>query len=131
MQVDNSRGHVQNFIFTLSIDKSWRKIEGIFDFFPCFSIKSYSIKGVVYMMDYTKKSIVAFDVRAENFRKILKKKKKEWKSHGIHIPPQWKDVEDIAKPKYCPPQGFYDSHDGEIISIAMKYFYFVTFMMLK
>ncbi|KAG5615436.1 hypothetical protein H5410_015260 [Solanum commersonii] len=46
--------------------------------------------------------------------------KEEWKSNGIHIPPQWKDVEDISKPEYCPPQGFYDFRDGEIIFIAMK-----------
>ncbi|KAG5568213.1 hypothetical protein H5410_064772 [Solanum commersonii] len=128
MQVDNSRRHVQNFIFTLSKDKSWRKIE-----------------GVIYMMDYSKKSIVAFNLRAGNFRVIElvkgkialldswgcftgqndlwileNSKKEEWKSHGIHIPPQLKDTEDISKPKYCPPQGFYDSRDGEIIFIAMK-----------
>ncbi|KAK4733871.1 hypothetical protein R3W88_008132 [Solanum pinnatisectum] len=149
MQVDNLCGHVRNFIFTLRIDKSWRKIKGIFDFLPSFSIKTCSIEGVIYMMDYLKKSIVAFDLRIENFRVIgldfieVKRKialldcwgcftgqndlwilenseKEEWKSHGIHIPSQWKDVEDISKPKYCPPQGFYDSCNGEIIFITMK-----------
>uniref|UniRef100_M1E1C3 F-box family protein n=1 Tax=Solanum tuberosum TaxID=4113 RepID=M1E1C3_SOLTU len=160
MQVHNSRGHARNFIFTLSIDKSWRKIKDIINFFPCFSMKSCSIKGFIYMMDYSKNSIIAFDLRAENFRVIglgndicdkifnydlieVKGKialldccgsftgrndlwilenfeKEEWKSHGIHIPLQWKDVEDILKPKYGPPQGFCDSRNGEIIFIAVK-----------
>jgi len=112
------------------------------------------------MMDYSKNSIIAFDLRAENFRVIglgndicdkifnydlidvkgkialldccgsstgrndlwtLKNsEKEEWKSHGIHIPSQWKYVEDISKPKYGPPQGFCDSRNGEIIFIAVK-----------
>ena len=46
--------------------------------------------------------------------------KEEWKSHGIQIPSHWKDLEDILKPKYGPPQGFCDSRDGEIIFIAAK-----------
>ncbi|KAG5590775.1 hypothetical protein H5410_041289 [Solanum commersonii] len=45
---------------------------------------------------------------------------------------QWKDVEDILKLKYGPPQGFCDSPDDEIIFIAVKnnilfcYFYDVA-----
>ncbi|KAG5615439.1 hypothetical protein H5410_015263 [Solanum commersonii] len=106
-------------------------------------MKSCSIKGFIYMMDYSKNSIIAFDLRDENFRDIglgndicdkifnydlieVKGKialldccgsftgkndlwilenseKEEWKSHGIHISLQWKDVEDILKPKYGPP----------------------------
>ncbi|KAK4715912.1 hypothetical protein R3W88_014250 [Solanum pinnatisectum] len=60
MKIHNSRGHVQNFIFTLSIDISWRKIK----------VKSCPIKEVIYMMDYLKNSIVAFDLRTENLRVI-------------------------------------------------------------
>ncbi|KAG5588525.1 hypothetical protein H5410_048959 [Solanum commersonii] len=30
------------------------------------------------------------------------------------------DVDDISKPKYCPPQEFYYYHNGEIIFIAIK-----------
>ncbi|KAK4733869.1 hypothetical protein R3W88_008130 [Solanum pinnatisectum] len=141
MQVQNSSGHARNFIYTLSIDKSWRKIKDIINFF-------------------SHNSIVAFDLRAENFRVIglgddiyknlfdydlieVKEKialldcwgsftgrnnlwilenleKEEWKNHGIHIRTQWKDVEDILKPKYGPPQGFCDSRDGEIIFIETK-----------
>ncbi|KAK6793922.1 hypothetical protein RDI58_007375 [Solanum bulbocastanum] len=33
-------------------------------------MKSCSIKGFIYMMDYMKNSIIAFDLRAENFRVI-------------------------------------------------------------
>ncbi|KAG5615452.1 hypothetical protein H5410_015276 [Solanum commersonii] len=106
-------------------------------------MKSFSIKGFIYMMDYSKNSIIAFDLRAENFRVIglgndicdkifnydlIEVKGKialldccgKWKSHGIHIPSQWKDVEDILKAKYGPPQGFCDSRNGEIIFIAVK-----------
>ncbi|KAG5590778.1 hypothetical protein H5410_041292 [Solanum commersonii] len=44
----------------------------------------------------------------------------------------WKDVEDILKQKYGPPQGFCDPRDGEIIFIVVKNnIYFVTFLMLK
>ncbi|KAH0637456.1 hypothetical protein KY289_037371 [Solanum tuberosum] len=160
MQVHNSSGLAQSFILTLSIDKLWREIKDSINFFPCYSMKVCSIKGFIYMMDYSKNSIVAFDLRAENFRVIglgddIRKnifdydlievkgkialldcwgsftgrndlwilenfEKEEWKSHGIHIPSQWKDVEDILKPKYGPPQGFCDSRDGEIIFIAVK-----------
>ncbi|KAG5615432.1 hypothetical protein H5410_015256 [Solanum commersonii] len=114
-------------------------------------MKIFPIKGFIYIMDYSKNSIIAFDFRAENFRVIglgndicakifnydlieVKGKielldccgsfsgkndlwileifeKEEWKSHAIHIPSQWKDVEDILKPKYGPPQGFCDSHN--------------------
>ncbi|KAG5590776.1 hypothetical protein H5410_041290 [Solanum commersonii] len=70
MQVQNSSGHARNFIFTLSIDKSWRKIKDIINFFPCFSMKTCSIKGFIYMMDDPKNSIVAFDLRDEKFRII-------------------------------------------------------------
>ncbi|KAK4715911.1 hypothetical protein R3W88_014249 [Solanum pinnatisectum] len=65
MQVHNSGGHIKKIVFTLSKDKSWRKIKNISDFFPCFSMKGCSIKGVIYMMDYSKNSIVVFDLRAE------------------------------------------------------------------
>ncbi|KAG5588522.1 hypothetical protein H5410_048956 [Solanum commersonii] len=145
MQVHNSSGLAQSFIFTLSIDKSWREIKDIINFFPCYSMKVCSIKGFIYMMDYSNNSIVAFDLSVENFKVIglgddicknifdydlievkgkvalLEKfEKEEWKSHGIHIPSQWNNVEDILKPKYGPPQGFCDSRDGEIIFIAVK-----------
>ncbi|KAG5615429.1 hypothetical protein H5410_015253 [Solanum commersonii] len=109
-------------------------------------MKTCSIKGFSYMIDYSKNSIVAFDLRAEKFRVIglgddiyknlfdynlIEVKEKialldcwgsftEWKSRGIHILTQWKDVEDILKPKYDPPQGFCDSRDGKIIFIATK-----------
>ncbi|KAG5590773.1 hypothetical protein H5410_041287 [Solanum commersonii] len=139
MQVHNSSGLAWSFIFTLSKDKSWRKIKDIINFFPCYSMKICSIKGFIYILDYSKNSIVTFDLRAENFRVIgfgddicknifdydlieVKEnyEKEEWKSHGIHIPSQWKDVEDILKPKYDAPQGFCDSRNGEIAFIAYK-----------
>ncbi|KAH0634403.1 hypothetical protein KY284_037189 [Solanum tuberosum] len=50
----------------------------------------------------------------ENFEK------EEWKSHGIHIPLQWKDVEDILKPKYGPPQGFCDSQFFNLLTVSCK-----------
>lgn len=75
MQVDYSYGHVRNY----SIDKSWRKIKDIFDFFTNFHIKAY-----------------------------------------IHIPSQRRDVEDITKLIYCPPEGFYYYRNEEIIFITIE-----------
>ncbi|KAG5615446.1 hypothetical protein H5410_015270 [Solanum commersonii] len=147
MQVQNSSGHAWNFIYALSIDKSWRKIKDIINFFPCFSMKTCSIKGFIYMIDYSKNSIVAFDLRAEKFRVIglgddiyknlfyynlIGVKEKIalldcWGSftgrYDLWIlenleKEEWKSH--ILKPKYGPPQGFCDSRDGEIIFIAMK-----------
>ncbi|KAG5615440.1 hypothetical protein H5410_015264 [Solanum commersonii] len=140
MQVHNSSGHVRNFIFTLSIDKSWRKIKDIINSFPCFSMKSFSIKGFIYMMDYSKNSIIKFDLRAENFRVIGLGKDicdKIFNYDLVEVKGKialldycgsfsgkndlwWKDVEDILKPKYGPPQGFCDFRNGEIIFIVVK-----------
>ncbi|KAG5615424.1 hypothetical protein H5410_015248 [Solanum commersonii] len=131
MQIDNSRGHVRNFIFTLRIDKSWRKIKSIFDFFPSFSIKTCSIEGVIYMMDYLKKAIVAFDLRTENFRVIglsddtcknifdydvieVKRKIALLDCWGVSFGQNDLWILENSKRR------FYDSRNGEIIFIAMK-----------
>lgn len=164
MHFQNSRGNIWNFIFTLSINKTWRKIKSITDgFFPCFAKKSCSNKRVIYMLNFMKNLMVAFDLRCENFRIIwlgndicekrfnydlieVKGKlalldccgcfacrndlwilenleKQEWKSHVIHVPPQWKVVEDMLKPLYCSAQVLYDSPDNEIILLWWKFLF--------
>ncbi|KAG5570925.1 hypothetical protein H5410_060691 [Solanum commersonii] len=142
MQVHNSSGHAQSFIFSLSIDKSWRKIKDIINFFPCYSMKNCSIKEFIYMMDYSKNSIVAFDLRAGNFRVIglgddicknifdydwieVKGKialldfwgsftEESWHSHSFAVERCGRYIETKIW------QGFCDSRDGEIIFIAVK-----------
>lgn len=44
------------------------KLKALLIFFP--NTKSCSISGVIYILDYSTKSIVVFDLRAENFRII-------------------------------------------------------------
>lgn len=71
--VSDEKGNykVRHWIFTLGIDKSWRKIRGWDNFFPDKNICVY-VNGVIYFVNvYTLgREIAAFNVGDESFRMI-------------------------------------------------------------
>nr|GME10818.1 putative F-box protein At3g52320 [Ipomoea batatas] len=70
---------IKHWVFTLGVDESWREIHSAPSYHPytCFNNQFYfhtsvHIDGVIYFLNSLNKGeIVAFDVRAENFRAIL------------------------------------------------------------
>ncbi|XP_059295249.1 putative F-box protein At1g32420 [Lycium ferocissimum] len=63
-----SRECTKNWVFTLGSKEYWREVKSTVDFFP--HKRGICICGVIYFFVHSKRFIVAFDVKAENFKTI-------------------------------------------------------------